>query len=274
MTEKITDAHVVGVLKAVVRGSGPVLDALTETDPLGWKQRTHRRDPEVIELNGSDTPDHDGGRGVVLRLRDKAVHNAVESFYRTEFPGTAAWQGMGVADRSRWWMNRVGRFTTLVAAVPGLGGVVADRFPLQDTLGAASQALVLCALAREGGVTDQVDQVRLLAHVLTRRSVSREMVAGTAEHQETTTEQQPPRSAVVGAGRALWRWGRVLRGIVGELDKRPHGGFITRLAGKLPVVGIAGDYFAERSAMRKAAHQGQQWMRTHRDTLGEVQAEW
>lgn len=268
MTEKITDAHVVGVLKAVVRGSGPVLDALTETDPLGWKQRTQRRDPQVIELDDPET-----GRGVVLRLWDKAVHTAVESFYRTEFPGTAAWQEMGVADRNRWWMNRVGRFTTLVAAVPGLGGVVADRFPLQDTLGAASQALVLCALAREGGVTDQADQVRMLAHVLTRRSVSREMVAGTDEHQEAAAEQRPPRSAVVGAGRALWRWGRVLRGIVGELDKRPHGGFVSRMTGKLPVIGIAGDYLAERSALRKAAHQGQQWMRTHRDTLGEVETD-
>lgn len=262
MAEKITDAHVISVLKVVVRGSGPVLDALIETDPLGWKQRTHRDGPAEVQV-----PDPD--RNVVLKLRDRAVKAAVESFYRTEFPGTAAWEDMDVAERSEWWVNRVGRFTTLLVSVPGLGGIVADRFPVQDTLGAASQAMVLCAVARVHGVSDGADQVRLLAEVLSRRTVSRELVEGTAEHSEA--QEEPPtqgRSAVVTAAKALWRYGRVLRGIVGELDKRPQGGFVTGMLGKLPVVGIAGDYLSERSALKKAVRQGEEWIRTHRDTLG------
>lgn len=250
MAEAITDAHVVSVLKVVVRGSGPVLDALTRADPFGWKQRTRRSEPQVVEL-----PQEAGH--VVLRWKDKAVRAAVEGFRRTEYPGTAAWDRMDVAERSQWWVDRIGRFTTLLASVPGLGGAVADRFPVQDTLGAASQAMVLCAVAREHGLTDEVEQVRLLAHVLSRRTVSRELVAGTTAREEESLDTGP-----VGA-RALWRYGRVLRSVVGELDKRPQGGHVTALIGKLPVVGIAGDYLSERSALRRAVREGQEWMRAH-----------
>lgn len=257
----ITDAHVVSVLKVVVRGSGPVLDALTRTDPFGWKARTHA--PQVLEVS-------DAGGNPAGRLRDRAVRGAAHAFHETEYPGTAAWERMDVEARSRWWVDRIGRFTTLLVSIPGLGGIVADRFPVQDTLGAASQAMVLCAVAREHGVTDEVDQVRLLAHVLSRRTVSRELVAGTAERSEESLDAEGVRagagggrSSLVTAGRALWRYGRVLRSIVGELGKRPQGGFVTGMIGKLPVVGIAGDYVSERSAMKKAVRQAEQWMRTN-----------
>lgn len=253
----ITDERVVSVLKLVVRGSGPVLDALTETDPLGWKQRTHQDRSEQIEV-----PDPD--RNVIVKVKDTVVRKAVDAFYDTEFPGTAAWEGMEQEQRRDWWVDRVGRFTTLVVSVPGLGGVVADRFPVQDTLGAASQAMVLCAVARVHGVTDPTEQVRLLAQVLCRREVSRELVEGTAEHDEPGAEPgeqtKQGRSAVVTAGKALWRYGKVLRGIVGELDKRPQGGFLSRMVGKLPVVGIAGDYVSERSALKKAVKQAEAWI--------------
>lgn len=262
MAEPITDAHVVSVLKVVVRGSGPVLEALTTTDPLGWKKRTHA---ERINTEG-----------VQLNLKDRAVRRIVDRFYATEFPGTSAWQRMTVTQRSAWWTNRVGRFTTLVVSIPGLGGVVADRFPVQSTLGSASQAMVLCAVAREHGVTDEADQVRLLAHVLNRRAISRDVAVGTAARSAeqlaadgvgAEPERKGGRFALVAAGRALWRYGRVLRSILGELDKRPQGRLWHRVMGKLPVVGLAGDYLGERSALKRAVRQGEEWLRTHRDTL-------
>ena len=263
MAEAVTDAHVVSVLKVVVRGCGPVLDALTRVDPLGWKARTFVCAPEVVDLT-------DGGGSVLVRVKDRAVHAAVKAFHNTAYPGTAAWERMDVRARRDWWVNRIGRFTTLVVSIPGLGGIVADRFPVQDTLGGASQALVLCAVAREHGITDEVDQVRLLAHVLSRRAISRELVEGTAELDAGGVRAEPAkgRSSLVTAGRALWRYGRVLRSILGELDKRPRGGSVAGMIGKLPVVGIAGDYVSERSAMKKAVRQGEEWIRTHRDTLG------
>lgn len=263
MAQAITDAHVVSVLKIVVRGSGPVLDALTHVDPFGIKG--HTRD-EREQLSDAEKK--------AANLKDKVVRRAVDSYYAAEFPGTAAWDRMDVAQRSDWWVGRVGRFTTLVASVPGLAGAVSDRFPVQATIGSASQALVLLAVAREHGVTNQVEQVRMLAEVLTRRRVSRELVEGTAERSQADLEadgvprekeQRERGSALVRAARAVWRYGKVLRSILGELDKRPQGRWYHRLLGMLPVVGAGADYLGERSALKRAVRSGVAWIGKHPD---------
>ena len=263
MAQAITDAHVVSVLKIVVRGSGPVLDALTHTDPFNLKGRTHDERERLTE---------DEKRS--LNLKDKVVRKAVDSYYDAEFPGTAAWDRMSVEERADWWVGRTGRFTTLVASVPGLAGAVSDRFPVQATLGSASQVLVLCAVARERGVTDQVEQVRLLAHVLTHRDVARELVEHTEERSESELqadgvpaeeEERRKRSAVVRAAKAVWRYGKVMRSILGELDKRPQGRWYHRLVGYLPVVGAGADYLGERSALKRAVKAGETWIRKHPD---------
>lgn len=259
----ISDEQVIGALKVVVRGSGPVLDALVRTDPLSLKRRTHLRSQIAVP-----------GLGTVSR-KDRAVRTAANRFYAVKYPGTAAWERMSPQQRTFWWMNRVGRFTTLVAAVPGFGGAITDRLPLQDGLGGASQAIVLCAMAREWGVTDQTEQVRMLAWVLCRRAVSRELVVGTAQRSdaEPTVENDHPdkhgghRSALVGAARAVWRYGRVMRSIVSELDKRPHGRWLHRMLGKLPVVGVGGDYLGERSALKRAVRKADEWVRVQRHTV-------
>jgi len=258
----ISDEQVIGALKVVVKGSGPVLDALTHTDPFGLKKRTHRRSRLAVPGLGA------------LSLKDRAVRRAVNSFYAAEFPGTAAWQRMTPQQRTLWWMNRVGRFTTLIVAVPGFGGAIADRLPLQDALGGASQAILLCALAREWGMTDQTEQVRMLAWVLCRRSISRELVAGTAPRVDEAmrSDNQPKaeahRSALVGAGKAVWRYGRVMRSIVGELQVRPHGRWGHRMLGKLPVAGVVGDYLGERSALKRAVRQADEWVRAEQRSVG------
>lgn len=265
MSQLLTDQRVVGVLSVVVKGSGPVLDALTHPDPFGLKKRTHGQRSGPTAIQG-------------LNLRHRAVRKAVNSFYAVEYPGTAAWETMSPQRRTLWWMNRVGRFTTLVVAVPGLGGVLADRLPVQAALGAASQAMVLCAEAREWGV-DETDQVRLLAWVLCQRPVGRELVLGlppqtdaqlTAEGVDPEAERthRTGRSSAVGAAKALWRYGRLMRGIADELDKRPQGRWPHRVLGMLPVVGAVGDYFGERSALKRAVRRADEWVRTNRSTLG------
>lgn len=215
----ISDEQVIGALKVVVKGSGPVLDAL--------------------------------------------MHTAGNHFSAVKFPGTAAWERMTPQQRTFWWMNRVGRFTTLIVAAPGFGGVLADRLPLQDALGGASQAILLCAMAREWGVTDQTEQVRMLAWVLCRRTVSRKLVLGTADARRDGKSDRHY-SSLVGAGRAVWRYGRVMRGIVGELEKRPHGRWGHRMLGKLPVLGVVGDYLGERSALKRAARKADEWVRAQK----------
>jgi len=263
----ISDEQVIGALKVVVKGSGPTLDALTETDPFGLKKRTHRRSQLAVPELGK------------VGLKDRAVRKAVTSFYAAEFPGTAAWERMTPQQRTSWWMNGVGRFTTLIVAVPGFGGAIADRLPLQDALGGAGQAILLCAMAREWGVTDPTEQVRMLAWVLCRRTVSRELVLATASRSDAQLKadgispelekvHSKSRSSLVGAGRALWRYGRVMRSIVGELQMRPHGRWAHRMIGKLPVVGVAGDYLGERSALRRAVRQADEWVRAEQRSMG------
>lgn len=261
----ITDQQVAGVLRVVVRGSGPVLDALTQTDPFGLKERTHK--PRA-------TP-----KAPAVNLRKRVVRRAVTGLYAAEYPGTAAWQRMSPQQRTFWWTSRVGRFTTLVVSVPGFGGVIADQLPVQDALGAAGQAMLLCAIAREWGITEPADQVRLLAWVLCRRSLSRQTVLNAAEptdaqlrsdglDPEQEREHHKSRSSLAGAAKALWRYSRVLRSIVGELEKRPHGRWGHRMLGKVPVVGVVGDYLGERSALKRAVWQADEWVRVNRHSLG------
>lgn len=66
------------------------------------------------------------------------------------------------------------------------------------------------------------------------------------------------------AASTLWRLGRGLRGITEELEKRPRGRLLHRAIGKLPVVGVAGDYLGQRSALRQAWQSAHGWLAEHR----------
>lgn len=227
MGEPITDEHVVRALRPFVRAARPVLAAMR-------------------------TP---GGLEGLAALR---------------VPGSAAWTGMDLPERTDWWINRVGRLTALVTAIPGLGGVLADRLPVQDALGAAAQGLLLCAIAGEHGVDDVGDRVRLIAWVLFDREIDPALARGVwiagrpgdteeAETAKLTGEdfgedgKTDRRITVKACAGALWRMGRALLAIGDELEKRPRGRFYQRAFGMLPVVGMAGDYLAERSALKRVA---------------------
>jgi hypothetical protein len=69
---------------------------------------------------------------------------------------------------------------------------------------------------------------------------------------------------VKAAAGTLWRLGRGLLGITGELEKRPRGNFLHRAIGMLPVVGAAGDYFGERSGLREVWKRSHVWLTEHR----------
>jgi len=278
--EAISDKAVVAVLRPFVRATGPMLDALRDADPIGILSRTERRE------RGGATPDKSHGTdstdpadlaaldSVEPGLRDKLL-NGLTSM---KVPGTEAWTAMSVEDRTDWWLHRVGRFTALLTAVPGLGGALADRLPIQDALGASSQGLLLCAIAGEHGITDLGQRVRMVAWVLFERDVDPEIAAGryadhdaAAENDETEelTEELSESSRRHGkvtlkaSARTLWRLGRSLLSITGELEKRPSGRFYHHALGMLPVVGMVGDYFGERSGLRRVAKRARKWLATH-----------
>ncbi|HEY7594429.1 MAG TPA: hypothetical protein VH969_14860 [Actinophytocola sp.] len=255
MADPITDERVAAVLRTFVRSCGPMLARL-------------RRDDAEIEL-----PDEDRAGDV-----DRKVLDRIKSrLGQLRYPGSESWAQLTVDERTDWWVNRVGRFTALAASVTGLAGALGDRLPLQDMLGSAGQGLLLCAIASEHGVDDRGTRVRMLAMVLFERDIDPLVAAGrgddaaddavvaqlTHELPAATSVPDPARGrrfGVKAAAKWLWRQGRLLLSVSDELGKRPHGRFYHRAMGKLPLVGMAGDYFGERSALKRAARAGHKWL--------------
>jgi hypothetical protein len=261
VAEAISDTQVVAVLRPFVRACGPMLDALRESDPMGLRARSERADADD-ELSALESG-----------LREKLLNGLTS----VKVPGTAAWAAMDVDERTHWWVNRVGRFTALLTSIPGLGGALADRLPIQDTLGAASQGLLLCAIAGEHGVAELGDRVRLIAWVLFDRDIDPVIAAGkhgaaSSSAEDVATEQLTEELAeskkkhgkftLKAAVGTLWRLGRSLLRIAEELEKRPSGRFYHRALGMLPIVGMAADYFGERSGLKRVAKRAHQWFAT------------
>jgi hypothetical protein len=263
VADAITDEYVVAVLRPFVRANRPVLNALRESDPFGLRKR-------MIDNQTYGDSERD--------LKDKVL----DYLSAVKLPGTPAWAAMNPDMRCDWWIRRVGRFTSLLAAVPGVGGVLADRLPVQDALGAAGQGLLLCAIAGEYGIDDENDRVRLLASVLFRRDVDAALAKSstgnaeveqkaaelTAELEESGRKHGKPTLRAI--GRTVWRLGRALWALGDELEKRPQGRLFHKALGMLPVVGALGDYLGERSALRRVAKAARTWIARHHTPQGAV----
>jgi hypothetical protein len=73
------------------------------------------------------------------------------------------------------------------------------------------------------------------------------------------------RGRLAALARAVWRMGRTLWALEGELDRRPRGRSFWRLAANLPLFGALANYRSERSGLRKAAARTITWIdREHR----------
>jgi hypothetical protein len=248
--DAIPDRAIVAILRPFVRATRPVLDGLRESDPFGLRARA---------VGNGAAPGEERG------LREKVL----DTLAAVEVPGTAAWAAMDVQARVRWWVRRVGRFTTLIAAVPGLGGALANRLPVSKAVGAAGQGMLLVAIAGEHGVRDENELVNLLGAVLFRRELavandtSTEDAAADARAAELTGDLAKPSSPLTlgRVARAVWRLGRALFAVEDELDKRPHGNILHEGLGMIPVVGVVGKYFGEWSGLKKAARQAEARLR-------------
>ncbi len=203
------------------------------------------------------------GRSHHLGAADGSVDKALDALAwvlnTADVPGTQAWEDMSLDDRVNWWGRRVGALDTVVVAFPGFISVVAARLPIQDVLGFTNQAIVLCAVARECGVDDYGQQVRLLAAVMCGRDLGAEVDGGDTEPSpppdSTQTDGMPP--AFV---KALWHLAGLMRAVGGEIVKRPRPRRIFRCPGMLPAVGAVADYFGEYGALVRAAKAGRTWI--------------
>jgi len=220
-TTDLADADVEDALGRAVAVINPLLDVLWWTDPLGLKRQTP---PTAVSrvLNAAD------------------------------IPGTLAWDDMSIDDRIDWWVWRVGALNTVVVAAPGILGVVGRRLPIQDLLGFANQAIVLCAVARELGVTDHRRQARMLAAVLCGRDLS----VVVHDPGESLNISLTPKGIVS----AVWKLVGVLDAIGDELEKRPHPRAPFRYVAMLPAIGVVASYLGEIGALSRAAKRGRKWI--------------
>jgi len=219
----LTDSDIEDALGRAVAVINPLLDVLWGTDPFGLKRQTP---PNALSraLNAADVP------------------------------GTLAWDELDTDDKISWWVWRVGALNTVVVAFPGVLGVVGRQLPIQDLLGFASQAIVLCAVARELGLTDHRHQVQMLASVLCGRDLSAGVVAAD-EHSPVSISFTP-----LGVAKALWQLVGLLDAIGDELAKRPHPRAPFRYVAMLPAVGAVASYLGECGALSRAAKAGRQWI--------------
>jgi hypothetical protein len=250
----ISDTDVAAVLRPFVRATRPLLGALSDSDPFGWQARA-RQMPTG---------------GVAPRVRRTLRTRVVDRIALTEAPGTPAWAQMDTHARTNWWVRRVGRVTSLVAAVPGFGGAITSKLPVSSGLGAVAQGLVLCAIADEHDMHDEVDVVALLGAVMFRRDLCPPARAELSRASDAAIDaraaeltgglENEKKPTFKRLGGALWRMGRGLLAIEGELGKRPRGGRITRWISLIPVVGVGGKYLGEWSGLKKAAKAGEEWI--------------
>ncbi|MEU0496192.1 hypothetical protein [Mycobacterium sp. NPDC006124] len=238
----IDDADVACALSRAVRVINPVVDLLSRSDPFGLKDRSHR----VGDSAGSV---------------DRALDALSWVLNTADVPGTQAWTEMDLDDRIDWWVHRVGAVDTVLVAFPGVFGAVADRLPLQDALGFASQAIVLCAVARECGVDDYGQQVRLLASVMCGRELPADAYDDSVAAEPVPEPDSSPLDGTpLALLKPLWRVAGQLRAIGGELGKRSRPRRIFRYLGMVPAVGAVADYFGEYGALVRAAKAGRAWI--------------
>ncbi|WP_433783095.1 hypothetical protein ACQPX6_24315 [Actinomycetospora sp. CA-101289] len=269
----IPDEHVVRVLRPFVAATGPVLRGLRDADPLRLGRLAQRRAIELQEGRGELEPvaTTTPRRARVARGARTARARALDRLATSKLPGTPRWQAMSPEERDDWWVSRVGRFTSAVASIPGLGGALARRLPVSDILGLGAQGLVICAIAGEHGLDGRDEQVRLLAAVLFGRDVDPavhgdphdadvEREAGELRGSVGSSEDHEERGRLAALARAVWRMGRTLWGLQEELGRRPQGGRFWRTLANVPVVGALASYRSERSGLKRAARAAAQWV--------------
>jgi hypothetical protein len=241
----IPDSAVVLALSRVEFGIDSVLDTLRTQDPFGIRSA-------LADYSAQEQPN----------LAEKGLILAIDRLLRMKVPGHAEWPGLPLAERCDWWVDRLGGFAAVVAGLPRLSGAAADRLPIQDTLGAAVQAIVIGAICREYGVEAHADRTAVIARILTGRAITPDDVlkyddptaAGKNVAQELGLGDESSDSGIRQGVRLVWRLSRMLTSIGDLFEDRPRGGLGARMLGKLPAVGVVGGFFDERKGIRKAAY--------------------
>lgn len=272
----LTDVEVADALGRAVAVIDPLLDLLAEADPIGLRKRTRRLLTPPRGLSDRlrrirlRRRRNEAGRGPSVTHR--ALNAGAQLINAADLPGTAAWERMNREQRVHWWVHRVGALNTVVVASPGVFGWLTRVVPVGELAGFINHAIVLCALAREYGVTDRRVQVRLLAEVLCGRHLPENVDVPTQPDPAPLPQTPPPgwqplksisSSTPVVITRTIWQLAGILRATFDEVSKRPHPKKLYQRLGSLPGFGLFAAYFGERGALIRAADQGVAWLEAH-----------
>ncbi|MCM3895763.1 MULTISPECIES: hypothetical protein [Gordonia] len=224
----------------------PILDALASSDPLGIKASTFDDDPQDRS-----------------RL-DKLRHVVAHGLDIADWPGTRGWSELSIKERAKWWVKRVGSLNNVAVSYPGVFGAWAKALPLSSALGYANQAIVLTAVAREYGVTERNDQVRLLASVLSGRELSSDAASNTDPFDDTSSGRKRRGWSLISG---LWEVAQILRKANDELDRRPGPPKLLGMLSYIPVVGAPITYVGESFALRRAVSDASTWIKDHPESI-------
>lgn len=269
----LSDADVADALSRAVAVINPLLNVLSQADPIGLRKRTHRllRPPRGVgDLVRRLRVGHrraEAGRSP--STTDRALNAGAHLLNAADLPGTAAWERLSRDERIHWWVHRVGALNTLLVATPGAFGWLARVLPVSELAGFINDAIVLCAVAREYGVTDRREQVRLLAAVLCGRQLPADFDVPQPPEPDPLPETPPdgwkPLEAITSSlpvvvVKTVWQLAGILRATFDEIAKRPQPTKWWQRLSALPWVGAVSTYFGERGALIKAAEDGVAWL--------------
>lgn len=238
---QMSDKQLVTALDAAISVIDPMLDVLAGADPLGLK-------PHTFDSGDEHT-------SPIAR----AGHVAAGVLDVADWPGTQGWTQRSMNERADWWISRLGTVNTVAVAYPGVFGAWTRFFPLSTSLGFANQAVMLIAIAREYGVTDRDEQIRLLASVLCRRELPDDLTAAAPPHA--------PRHQTRSVVRSLWDVAQILRRADNEMGRRPQATPPFSMLTWIPVLGAPTLYVGERLALCRAARTGRAWIAAHPDAI-------
>lgn len=242
----MSDTELATALNRAIGIINPILDALATSDPLGIKASTFDDEPQE--------------RSRIDKLRHVVAHGLDVA----DWPGTHGWSELSLEQRAKWWVNRIGALNTVAVSYPGVFGAWAKALPLTSALGYANQAIVLTAVAREYGVTNRNDQVRLLASVLSDRELSADAAADTDPFADESSGKKRRGWSVISG---LWEVAQILRKLNDELDRRPGPPKLLGMLSYIPVVGAPITYVGERFALRRAVADTTKWIKNHPDAI-------
>lgn len=240
------------------------VDLLVGSDEPGEQEVRAAAGKEVEPAAKREKPEKKGG---LVRQGLGAVAGVGRGVWRivtgSVHPRHENWEAADLDSRIDWWVDRFGTAGAAVAAVPGLAGRLGRVVAIGDFVGAATQILVVNAVAHEMGVDSLDRRVAVAARIVLARDLNTGELAGALDPDEAQPEADAPGEApeerrgpirFLGSTAALvWRVAQRVWRLRSDLGNRRQGGAVLRLLTNLPAVGAPAAFLSERSGASRAA---------------------